>query len=339
VQAYPAGGGGGGSSSSGGGGGGSSSSGGGGGSSCESGVGNPNLNVPLSQIPPATQTAAYRACARQFDKQISATDTTPAWVELQWISNPTASGCTVGPYNHSTNPHWHGTNTGYASAIALSSTPTVIRDQKPNTSVWTRGVFTWRNNNEDDTTGFPGSSNLINTLPATNTTTNCSPTGSPALVCRPSSIATFPTLQQFLGLDDISFQNLLDKADTTEADLNAGRPPLGFTYIQGDYTFNNTTASPGTDDFGLLYVTGNLRINGNQTFKGLIFIDGSLDISGNPTILGAVMVRGSTNITAGTGNMTLLYSREAAKLGIQAAHPWRILTWEDTAIQGSAYTQ
>src|SRR5713101_6059841 len=46
VQAYPAGGNGGGSSSSSS----SSSSGGGGGNSCESGVGNPNLNVPLSQV-------------------------------------------------------------------------------------------------------------------------------------------------------------------------------------------------------------------------------------------------------------------------------------------------
>jgi hypothetical protein len=55
--------------------------------------------------------------------------------------------------------------------------------------------------------------------------------------------------------------------------------------------------------------------------------------------MGAIMVRGATDITAGTGNMTLLYSRKAAELGIQAGHPWRILSWEDTAIQGSAYTQ
>lgn len=314
VQAYPAGGGGGGS--------------------CESGVANPSLNTH----PPAAQTPAYRACARQFDKQISATEPTiPAWVGLQWISNPTTFGCTAAPTSHSANPHWHGTNQGYASAIALSSTPTVLRDQTPNTTVWTRGVFTWRNNNENDPTNFPGSSNLIATVPPANTTTNCS--SSPSLVCRPSTIATFPTLQQYLGLDDISFQNLLDKPDTTRADLDAGRPPLGFTYIQGNFTFNASTASPGTNDFGLLYVTGNLTINGNQTFKGLIFIEGSLSVSGNPTILGAIMVRGSTDITAGTGNMTLLYSRKAAELGIQAGHPWRILTWEDTAIQGSTYTQ
>jgi len=140
-------------------------------------------------------------------------------------------------------------------------------------------------------------------------------------------------------MDDVAFHNLLDKPDTTKADLDAGKPPLGFTYIQGNYTFNNKTASPGTNNFGLLYVSGDLTINGNQTFKGLIFIDGNLSISGSPTILGAIMVRGKTTATVGTGNMTLLYSRKAAELGIQAAHPWRILSWEDSAIQETVYSE
>jgi len=376
VQAYPAGGNGNGngssssggsstsSSSSGGSSTSSSSSGGssGGGSvpQCESGVANPNLNVPLSQIPPATQTSAYRACARQFDKQISATDTTPAWVGLQWISNPTASGCTVAPYNHSANPHWHGTNTGYASAIALSATPVVLQDKKPNTTVWNRGVFTWRNNNEADTTNFPGSTDPIATTPAANTTSNCSPTGVPSLICRPqvlahgpdsfSSSSHFPYFQEFLGLDDVSFQKLLDKPDScggAQAScsrvIGSSTAPLGFTYIKmtslSDYFHMTNVASPGTNDFGLIYVNGSLRIASNFTFKGFIFVDGSLDITGEPTILGAIMVRGATNLTAGTGNMTLLYSRKAAERGIQAGHPWRILSWEDSAIQETVYSE
>jgi len=108
--------------------------------------------------------------------------------------------------------------------------------------------------------------------------------------------------------------------------------------LADDFQVSNV-ASPGTNDFGLMYVNGSLRIESNFTFKGLIFVDGSLHVSGEPTILGAIMVRGATHITTGTGNMTLLYSREAAKLGIEAGHPWSILTWEDTAIQGSTYTQ
>jgi hypothetical protein len=280
-----------------------------------------------------------------------------AWVGLQWISDPTASGCTAAPYYHSANPHWHGTNTGYASAIGLSSTPSVFPGQPPNTTVWNRGVFSWRNNNADPTY-FPGATTA--TAPTANTTTDCSPTGAvPSLVCRPSvlthspdsfsSTSHFPFFQEFLGLDDISYQNLLDKPDScggtqaTCSNVIGSTPPLGFTYIKmaslsDEFQINNV-ASPGTNDFGLIYVYGSLRIASNFTFKGVIFVDGSLHVSGEPTILGAVIVRGATQVTAGTGNITLLYSREAAKRGIQAAHPWGILTWEDTAIQGSAYTE
>lgn len=162
-------------------------------------------------------------------------------------------------------------------------------------------------------------------------------------MCRPSSLSHsadsfyngphFPYFQEFLGLDDNSFQNLLAHPDRTATELNNGLAPHGFTYVEGNYTFNNSTTAPATDDFILFYVTGNLTINGGQRMKGLFYINGSLSISGNPVILGAVMVRGSTQITTTTGNMTLLYSRKAAELGIQAGHPWRILSWADTAMQ------
>jgi hypothetical protein len=266
----------------------------------------------------------YSSYPRLFNMQISNTSTTPAWIGV-------TQGASTGT--------WTGTNTGYASAVALSNNgvggPTVTNDQPPVGNVWTRGVFSWRVNNN--------TTNLTATIPAAGTYTNCSPGTTPGLVCRPTSLTHgadsfsgsqhFPFFQEFLGLDDAAYENLLDQADTTKADLDAGDPPLGFTYIVGNYTFNNSTASPGTNDFGLMYVTGNLTINGSQVFKGLIYIDGSLSVAGNPTILGAIMVRGSTQITAGTGNMTLLYSRKAAELGIQAGHPWRTLSWTDTAMQ------
>jgi hypothetical protein len=266
-------------------------------------VANPTLLLPPYLYP------LFNSNPRLFNKQISATDRTPAWVGVTRLLSGTGG-------------LWKEANQGYASAIALSNGPTVTNDQSPVSGVWTRGVFTWRKNN------------VLGIGPIPAYPSSCSPGSTPTLTCRPAQLTPFPTFQQYLGLDDLSFQTLVDHADTTRADLDAGRPPLGFTYIQGNYSYNNSTASPGTNDFGLLYVTGNLTINGNQTFKGLIFVNGSLDVSGTPTILGAIMVRGATNITAGTGNMTLLYSRKAAELGIETAHPWRILTWEDTAIQG-----
>src|SRR5262245_2311291 len=217
--------------------------------------------------------AAFSSYPRLFNMQIGSSDQTPAWVGLTKV-NP---------------DKWTGSNTGYASAVALSSSPTVVNDQPPTSGVWTKGVFTWRRNNSSGLGTIPG-------YPST-----CS--SATTLVCRPTELthsadsfaasSHFPFFQEFLGLDDASFQDLLDHPDTTKTDLNAGKPPLGFTYVQGDYTFNNSTASPGTYDFGLLYVTGGLTINGNQTFKGLVWIDGTLKVSGSPVILGAVMVRGS----------------------------------------------
>lgn len=95
-------------------------------------------------------------------------------------------------------------------------------------------------------------------------------------------------------------------------------------------------AAPNTNDFGLIYVDGSLRLPSNFVFKGLIFVEGTMNIVGNPTILGAIMVRGATTVTTlGGGNVNILYSRKAAELGIQSAHPWRILSWQDTAMQPS----
>jgi hypothetical protein len=187
----------------------------------------------------------------------------------------------------------------------------------PAGGVWTKGVFSWRLNSTAGIGAIPG-------FPSACTAGN--------FVCRPAELTPFPTFQEYLGLDDVAFHNILDQADTTAADITAGQPPLGFTYINGDYTFNNSTASAGTYNFGLLYVSGSLSINGNQTYKGFIFVDGNLTITGNPIVLGAIMVRGATAAT-NTGNMTLLYSRKAAELGLQATHGWRILSWADTMLQ------
>lgn len=278
----------------------------------------PNLPVPPRLSP------TYNSKPRLFNMQISsavcATSACSAWEGLTPVADK-----------------WTGVNKGYAAAVALKSCPTCVTGGArvvstpniPGSGVLTQGVFSWRMDNETVS------------IPPVTTSYPSSCSDGTSLVCWPPQYnPKFPSLQEYLRLDDVSFHNLLDKPDTTRADLDAGRPPLGFTYIEGNYTFNNSTASPDTNAFGLLYVTGDLRIDGNQTFKGLIFVEGSLTVTGSPVVLGAIMVRGASTITTtGTGGMTLLYSKKAAELGLQTAHAWRILTWEDTAIQGSVYSQ
>lgn len=285
----------------------------------------------------------YTSYPRLFNRQLSATNQTPAWVGVsrltERLSSLPAAGFLLPDGSRVTNllhlGIWTGRNEGYASAIALSADPTVIREQSPNGGVWTRGVFTWRGNNKNDA-GYGGSSSVAASIPAQDTITNCSPpNGRPALVCRPAVLAEFPTFQEFLGLDDAAFQNLLDDPDVTRSDLDSDTPPEGFTYIEGNFTLTGSVQSPSTNDFTVVYVTGDLTINGNFAFKGLIFVDGDLKINGDPTVLGAIMVRGITSLrdTVGTGNMRLLYSREAVYKALSNLPTWRILSWADTAVQ------
>jgi hypothetical protein len=199
--------------------------------------------------------------------------------------------------------------------------------------VWNQGVFSWRVNNRAPNANFPGAINLV--APAVNAMVECGPTvqgNAPPLVCRPARLSTIPTFENFLGTNEVGFSGMLANPDTTAAMLNANQPPLGVTYVNGNYTLSATTASPGDTQFGVFYVRGNLTVNGFHTFKGLIYVEGSITIATNAhlAVLGAVVARdGYTHV--GTGRSTILYSREAALAGIAHTRPWRVLAWVDAA--------
>ena len=256
--------------------------------------------------------AGYVIQERIFNKQVTdgglPPTTSAAWEGLTWDS---------------INSRWSGVNSGAVSPMALSTGP-VLLDPVPagGGAVLSSGLFTWGKNSSG---GVP----LAEQNPPFPTACTGNP---PPMVCRPPVLTPFPTFQEFLGLDDISFQNLLDNADVTKADLDAGQRPRGFTYIEGNHTFNNSDPMPLNDQYILMYVSGNLRFNGNARIKGVLFIDGDLDTTGTNYFLGAIMVRGITETDA-FGTFTLLYSKKAAELGLQAGKPWRVLSWTDTAMQ------
>jgi hypothetical protein len=91
-------------------------------------------------------------------------------------------------------------------------------------------------------------------------------------------------------------------------------PPRGVYYLD-----NNTTIQDGTGNFayhggsgeGLLYVDGNLTVNGNFDFKGVIYVEGNLDVNGDFWMLGAMVVKGTTTVKLANGTATILYSSEA----------------------------
>ena len=114
-------------------------------------------------------------------------------------------------------------------------------------------------------------------------------------------------------------------------------PPRGIIYLD-----DNATAQDGSGSFsysggngeGLLYIDGDVHINGNFTFQGLIYIEGDLDINGTCWILGAVIVKGKTEIKIANGECTILYSEDAVKQNI-AKHGGQLVTlsWRDLRVQ------
>jgi hypothetical protein len=79
-------------------------------------------------------------------------------------------------------------------------------------------------------------------------------------------------------------------------------PPQGILYVDNDgikqngwlnrnngsWTFN------GGDGEGLLYVDGDLQINGTFTYRGMIYVEGDLTINGNAGSWAASIVKGKT---------------------------------------------
>jgi hypothetical protein len=281
----------------------------------------------------------YQSFPRLYNLQIANGDNTPAWVGLSQLTSaltapvnlPGGGLALVGNLGA-----WTGINYGYSAPIVLTATGTVANPPAPplgNMAVWTQGVFSWGTNNHAAGANYPGTQPV--TAPAVNTVVECGPTvvgQAPPMVCRPARMATIPTMEDYLGINEISFASLIANPDTTQAQLDLGQAPLGFTYVGGHYTLGAATASPDTNQYGLMYVKGNLTVNGFHTFKGLIYVDGSVTISAGAhlAVLGAVVARtGYTHV--GTGRTTLLYSRDAALQGVSHARPWRILAWVDAA--------
>jgi type II secretory pathway pseudopilin PulG len=119
-----------------------------------------------------------------------------------------------------------------------------------------------------------------------------------------------------------------DALSMTQADFFswAGTPtavepqnPTGVYYLDnngasqdasGDFKYNGGTGE------GMLYVDGDLSINGNFIFRGLLYVEGDLKINGNCWILGSLIVKGKSTIKIANGTCTVLFSEEAISLNI-----------------------
>ncbi|MBI5709888.1 MAG: hypothetical protein HZC42_06225 [Candidatus Eisenbacteria bacterium] len=100
---------------------------------------------------------------------------------------------------------------------------------------------------------------------------------------------------------------------------NPPADPRGIIYVDNNSTTQDqsaTCAYHGGDGEGLLYVDGDMTINGDFTYRGMIYIEGDLKINGTCWILGGLIVRGKTTIKIANGNGTILYSNDAIQQNV-----------------------
>lgn len=95
-------------------------------------------------------------------------------------------------------------------------------------------------------------------------------------------------------------------------------PPNGIIYLDNNTTYQDgilgnggNYAYHGGDGEGMLYVDGDLHINGVFSFRGLIYVEGDIDINGTCWILGGLVCHGHTNVNIANGTFTVLYSSDA----------------------------
>ncbi|MBI1796581.1 MAG: hypothetical protein HY076_00525 [Candidatus Eisenbacteria bacterium] len=90
--------------------------------------------------------------------------------------------------------------------------------------------------------------------------------------------------------------------------------PQGILYLDNNGVTQDQSgafAYTGGNGEGLLYVDGDLSINGNFNYRGLLYVEGDLKINGTCWILGGIIVRGKTTIKIANGSCTILYSADA----------------------------
>ncbi len=101
-------------------------------------------------------------------------------------------------------------------------------------------------------------------------------------------------------------------------------PPDGLVHIDGDAAYH------GGDGTGLLYVTGDLTINGNFTYRGLIYVEGDLHINGGAWVLGGIICKGTTTIKLANGQADVYYSSEMIEQALsQASGSFTRLSWRE----------
>lgn len=116
-------------------------------------------------------------------------------------------------------------------------------------------------------------------------------------------------LKYVFGTGDIAeVRNFADKSYTNKSEIPDEQPAMSFIYIKpdtGTITFKEGGADPTLSGGGILFVEGNLTIDGNgglQQWTGLIFVTGNYKQVKTSTVTGAVMAGGTIEVNGDKNN-------------------------------------
>lgn len=130
-----------------------------------------------------------------------------------------------------------------------------------------------------------------------------------------------------LGMNQSEFYSWMGNPTTTiPASAN------GNYYYDNDNVAQNQSASlvlNGVAGQGLLYVDGDLHINGGFEWRGLIYVEGDFAINGQAWVLGGIIVRGITSVKCANGTAIVLYSKDAIEQNIAHAGSYITLSWKE----------
>jgi len=132
----------------------------------------------------------------------------------------------------------------------------------------------------------------------------------------------FLNIEETLGISIDEWNTIVDGADHYAMETS---PQDGITIINGDVQVNGGTGS------GLLYVTGDLEMRGNFSWRGLIYVEGNLTNTGNTWVLGGMVVRGTGAVAVdfAAGTPAVLYSRDMLTQALNGAMQYIVLNWKE----------
>jgi Tfp pilus assembly protein PilX len=145
----------------------------------------------------------------------------------------------------------------------------------------------------------------------------------------PNQVGFYAGPWEALGMSQAEFFAWVGAAKSSEPS-----PPQGIHYLDNNGVTQDKSgnyAYHGGNGEGLLYVDGDLTVNGNFNFRGLIYVEGDVKINGTFWCLGGMIVKGKTTIKIANGNAAILYSADAINQNISKyGGQFVTLAWRET---------